>query len=61
MRGCLKGAEAASTYGKTLRHPFMRRTESVDYAVVLEGRVTRVLVDSEAELDAGDVVIQRGN
>ena len=54
------GAENASTYRKTQRHPFMHRTETVDYAVVLEGEIVMLLDDSEVHLKAGDVVIQRG-
>ncbi len=44
------------------RHPFMHRTNSVDYAVIVSGRI-KMLMDEEAddvELSAGDVVIQRG-
>ena len=44
------------------RHPFMHRTDSVDYAMVMSGEIT-MLMDEEAEdvlLRAGDVVIQRG-
>ena len=44
------------------RHPFMHRTDTVDYAVVLSGSIT-MMMDEEAddvELNAGDVVIQRG-
>ena len=54
------GAENASTFGQNRRHPFMHRTETVDYAVVLEGEVVMLLDDSEVHLKAGDVVIQRG-
>ena len=54
------GAENASTFGQNKRHPFMHRTETVDYAVVLEGEVVMVLDDDEVHLKAGDVVIQRG-
>lgn len=54
------GAEAASTWGRGGRHPLMHRTETVDYAVVLEGEIYLVLDDTEVKLDAGDVVIQRG-
>jgi mannose-6-phosphate isomerase-like protein (cupin superfamily) len=42
------------------RHPFMHRTNSVDYAVVLKGEITMLLDDSDVELKAGDVVVQRG-
>lgn len=44
------------------RHPFMHRTDSVDYAIVLTGEVY-MLMDKEEDdvlLKAGDVVIQRG-
>lgn len=54
------GAEAASTWGRGGRHPLMHRTETVDYAVVLEGQITLILDEGEVNLKAGDVVIQRG-
>jgi quercetin dioxygenase-like cupin family protein len=55
-----QGAEAASTYGRGGRHPMMHRTETVDYAVVLDGEITMLLDDTEVHLKTGDVVIQRG-
>ncbi len=42
------------------RHPFMHRTDSVDYAVILKGEITMMLDDSDVKLQAGDVVVQRG-
>jgi len=54
------GAGEAATFGKGGRHPMMHRTETVDYAVVLEGEITLILDEGEVELEAGDVVIQRG-
>ena len=42
------------------RHPFMHRTETVDYAIVLSGEITMLLDDSEVTLKAGDTLIQRG-
>jgi mannose-6-phosphate isomerase-like protein (cupin superfamily) len=54
------GNEHASTFSQNRRHPFMHRTESVDYAVVLEGEITMLLDEDEVHLTAGDVVIQRG-
>jgi mannose-6-phosphate isomerase-like protein (cupin superfamily) len=53
-------AEDASTWGRGGRHPLMHRTETVDYAVVLEGEITLLLDEGEVMLKAGDVVIQRG-
>ena len=54
-------AEDASTWGRGGRHPLMHRTETVDYAVVLEGEITLILDEGDdIKLSAGDVVIQRG-
>jgi mannose-6-phosphate isomerase-like protein (cupin superfamily) len=41
-------------------HPMMHRAEAVDYAVVIEGKMTLVLDDSEVDLGPGSVVVQRG-
>jgi uncharacterized cupin superfamily protein len=38
----------------------MHCTESIDYAVVLEGELTLILDDEDVVLKAGDVVVQRG-
>lgn len=54
------GNAGASTFGKGGRHPLMHRTQSVDYAVVLEGEITMMLDDEDVHLEAGDIVIQRG-
>ena len=54
------GNESASTFAQNKRHPFMHRTETIDYAVVLEGEITMLVDEEEAHLKAGDVVIQRG-
>jgi quercetin dioxygenase-like cupin family protein len=42
------------------RHPLMHATETVDYAIVLEGRIDMLLDDQDVPLQAGDVIIQRG-
>ena len=41
------------------RNPFMHRTRSVDYAVVLKGEIDLLLDDSEIRLRAGDVLVQQ--
>ncbi|MDH5749432.1 MAG: cupin domain-containing protein [Rhodospirillales bacterium] len=51
---------AAANIVENARHPFMHRTDSVDYAVILSGEITMLLDDSEVKLKAGDVVVQRG-
>ena len=38
----------------------MHRTDTVDYAVVLQGSITMLLDDTDVELSTGDVVIQNG-
>ena len=45
---------------KPARHPYMHRTRSIDYAIVLEGEIDMLLDDSEVHLKAGDVLIQVG-
>ncbi|MCC7486942.1 MAG: cupin domain-containing protein [Burkholderiales bacterium] len=54
------GAGDANTFGRGGRHPMMHRTETVDYALVLEGEITLILDEGEVELKQGDVCIQRG-
>lgn len=54
------GDAAASTASKSARHPAMHRTKSIDYAFVIDGEITLLLDEDEADLKAGDVVIQRG-
>lgn len=54
------GNPAASTHGRSARHPMMHRTQTLDYALVLSGEITLVLDHSEVQLKAGDVVIQCG-
>ena len=53
------GTNKASTY-KPGVHPLMHRTESVDYALVLEGEIVIVLDDSERLMQQGDFLVERG-
>lgn len=58
------GSPAASTYsGKGLHkapHPYMQKTQTLDFCLVLEGEITLVLDTAEVHLKAGDTVVQRG-
>lgn len=55
------GAADASTHGtEGARHPFMHRTESIDYGIVLQGEITLIVDEGETIVRAGDIVIQRG-
>ncbi len=40
--------------------PFMHRTASIDYAVVISGEMHMLMDDGEVVLRTGDVVVQRG-
>jgi hypothetical protein len=46
--------------GKHVNHPFMHRTKSIDYAIVLEGEIDMLMDDTEVHLKAGDILVQQG-
>ena len=54
------GSPPASTYAKSAPHPYMQRTRTLDFCLILEGEVTLILDTEEVHLAAGDTVIQRG-
>ncbi|MBA2963513.1 cupin domain-containing protein [Ramlibacter sp. CGMCC 1.13660] len=54
------GNPAGHTYAASGRHPLMHRTETIDYAIVLDGEITMLLDDSEVVLRAGDILVQCG-
>ena len=54
------GSPEASTYRKDGPHPYMQRTRTLDFCLVLEGEITLVLDTEEVDLKAGDTVVQRG-
>jgi mannose-6-phosphate isomerase-like protein (cupin superfamily) len=54
------GANHHSHDGAKARHPYMHRTKSVDYAIVLEGEIDMLMDDSEVHLKGGDILIQQG-
>ncbi|MGK4219415.1 cupin domain-containing protein [Kocuria marina] len=51
-------ADAGTTHSAR-KHFWFHRTDSLDYAVVLDGEITLLVDDGETTLGAGDVVIQR--
>ncbi len=53
------GTNKASTY-KSGGHPLMHRTETVDYALVLEGEIFIVLDKEERLMKQGDFLVERG-
>ena len=54
------GAPGASTGSAKAPHPYMQKTRTLDFCLVLEGEVTLVLDTAEVHLRAGDTVVQRG-
>jgi mannose-6-phosphate isomerase-like protein (cupin superfamily) len=54
------GSPGASRYSPQAPHPYMQKTKSLDFCLVLEGEITLVLDTAEVHLKAGDTVVQRG-
>jgi len=54
------GSPGASTYSREAPHPYMQKTRTLDFCLVLEGGITLVLDTEEVHLSAGDTVVQRG-
>jgi mannose-6-phosphate isomerase-like protein (cupin superfamily) len=54
------GSPGASTYSARAPHPYMQKTRTLDFCLVLEGEITLVLDTAEVHLKAGDTVVQRG-
>jgi len=54
------GSPGATTYTKNAPHPYMQKTNTLDFCLILEGEITLVLDTQEVHLKAGDTVIQRG-
>lgn len=44
----------------TSRHPRMHKTETIDYIILLSGKITLLLDEDERDLEPYDVVVQRG-
>jgi mannose-6-phosphate isomerase-like protein (cupin superfamily) len=56
----LINAGEASTRHQGASHPYMHRTETVDYGIVLSGEICLVMDKGEILCRPGDIVIQRG-
>ena len=41
-------------------HPGMHRTDTVDYAILLEGEIWAIMDDGETLMRGGDILVQRG-
>lgn len=54
------GAPQASTFSAAAPHPYMQKTRTLDFCLVLDGEITLVLDTEEVQLKTGDTVVQRG-
>lgn len=55
------GSPQASTFARDAPHPYMQRTDTLDFCLVLEGEITLVLDTGEVAVSAGDTVVNRGS
>jgi len=51
---------APDAHAPSSAQPYMQKTGTLDFCLVLEGAITLVLDTQEVDLRAGDVVVQRG-
>ena len=54
------GAPGASTYSPQAPHPYMQKTRTLDFCIVLEGEIVLVLDTQEVTVKAGEFVVKRG-
>ena len=55
------GSPGASTYSAQAPHPYMQKTSTLDFCLVLEGEIALMLDTQEAAVKGGDIVILRGS
>ena len=60
FRSELRRRNCKTTPHRSARHPGFHATDTVDYAICLEGEVWVVLDEDETLMRPGDVLIQRG-
>ena len=58
--GAFAAIKATHTRVDTRRHPAMHKTRTVDYGIVLSGKIRLLMDEGERDLEPFDVVIQRG-
>jgi hypothetical protein len=54
------GSPGASTYSPQAAHPYMQKTRTLEFGIVLEGEIVLVLDTQEVTLKAGEIIVQRG-
>jgi len=58
--GSMGDSGADAIHESAERHEAMHKTDSIDYAFVLEGEIWAVMDEGEVRMTAGDVLVQRG-
>ncbi len=51
---------AGAAHSADAPHPFMHRTETVDFGIVLDGELVLIVDEGETTVRKGDIVVQRG-
>jgi hypothetical protein len=54
------GSPGASTYSPLAPHPYMQKTRTLDFCLVLKGEIVLVLDTQEVKMKAGETAILRG-
>jgi mannose-6-phosphate isomerase-like protein (cupin superfamily) len=55
------GAPGVSAYSPLAPHPYMQKTGTLDFCIVMEGEIVLVLDTQEVRLKAGEIAFVRGN
>ena len=53
-------AHAAGKVNGDQRHFWFHKTDTLDYAIVLDGEIWALMDEGETRLEAGDCLVQRG-
>lgn len=56
----MMGSPAASTYSPSAQHPYMQKTQTLEFGIVTDGEIVLVLDTQEVTLRKGDFIVQRG-
>ena len=54
------GSPRASTFSPQAPHPYMQKTRTLEFGIVLDGEIVLVLDTQKVRLKKGDFVVQRG-
>ena len=56
----MMGSPDVSTYNRNSPHPYMEKSESLDFCYIQEGEITLILDKEEVNLNEGDTVVLLG-